>query len=464
MAVSATASNVRGERSEFADPYLWGGVLCYAGVYFWLGYVRYAAHRNFVDLGIFAQTAASAFGCFCNTVEGSHWAFHFSPILYLAGAIMRVWPSALSLVALQAAAGALTIPAVYGIVLRHTDRRAARLSALVVGLYPPLAGVVFNDFHENGLAPATVSWLLWAFDGGNALATIAFAVLTLAIKEDQAIFLGVAGILGFLRYRGSWPRGPLAIAIAVASALVLYKFFHEIQPAAAHTAQWAPTRFYAWTAADIQGLFPAGILARAGFLLLAFVPLLFLPLRSRAILIATLPLAEVLLSRDSTTYTTGSHYAGAWAGYVFFAFAWALRRIYAHDPSRSYRLLYWCVGLCVVEFAAADPLHPGFFLHARSERDVALDRFLARLPPNVSVATQEEAYTHLAATDPNATVLPETPVNLVNACIILTDSAYPGSPRLVESAPLVQKLIAAGVYRVQQRQGTVTLYTRSSGC
>ena len=377
---------------------------------------------------------------------------------------MRVWPSALSLVALQAAAGAATIPAVYGLVLRHTDRRAARLCALVVGLYPPLAGVVFNDFHENGLAPAAVSWLLWAFDGGYALATVAFAVLTLAIKEDQAIFLGVAGILGFVRYRGSWPRGPLAIAMAVASAVVLFKFFHEIQPAAAHTAHWAPTRFYAWTQADIRGLFPAGLLARAGFLLLAFVPLLFLPFRSRAMLIAILPLAEVLLSRDSTTYTTGSHYAGAWAGYVFFAFAWALRRIYARDPGRTYRLLYWCIGLCVVEFAAADPLHPGFFLHARSQRDIELDRFLTHLPRNVSVATQEEAYTHLAATDPNATVLPEVSNISLNACAILTDSAYPDSPRLVESAPLVQQLIAAGVYRLEQRQGTITLYTRSSGC
>ena len=44
------------------------------------------SHRNFVDFGIFAQTIASAFGCFCNPIEGSHWAFHFSPILYLVGA------------------------------------------------------------------------------------------------------------------------------------------------------------------------------------------------------------------------------------------------------------------------------------------------------------------------------------------------------------------------------------------
>lgn len=465
MAISAATARERIGGSAFADAWLWILAAAYAALYFLLGAVRYAGHRNFVDMGIFAQTAASAFGCFCNAVEGSHWAFHFSPILYVAGAVMRAWPSALALVALQSLAGALTIPPVYALVARHTDRRAARLAAAVVFLYPPLAGVIFNDFHENGLAPAAVAWLLWAFDGGLVVWALLFAAVTLAIKEDQAVFLAVAGALAFVRYRRTSPRGPLAIAIACVSAALAAVFFLEIQPhAAAANPYWPPERFYHWTAADVRALLPAGTLQRIGFLLLAFVPLLFLPLRTRAILIALVPLAEVLFSRMPTTYTMGSHYAGAWAGYVFFAFAAALGRIYARDPQRVYRALYWCIGLCIAEFAAADPLHPGFFLHARSERDVQLDAFLRGLPPDVSVATQEEAYTHLAATDPKATVLPETPAGSVRTCFILTDDAFPQSPRLQEAAPLVRALVRRGVYRVTQRRGAITLYTRTAGC
>ena len=71
-----------------------------------LGALKYAVHRNLVDFGIFAQTAASAFGCFCNPIEGSHWAFHFSPILYGVGAAVAAFHSPLTLVALQAIAGA----------------------------------------------------------------------------------------------------------------------------------------------------------------------------------------------------------------------------------------------------------------------------------------------------------------------------------------------------------------------
>ena len=188
MAVPAAAARL--ERGGLRDGALWAAVAAYAVIFFALGYIRYAAHRNFVDLGIFTQTAASAFGCFCNPIEGSHWAFHFSPILYVVGAVVHLWHSALALVAVQAIAGALTAPPIYGIVRRYADRKTALLAAFVVLLYPPLAGVVFNDFHENGLAPAAIAWLLWAFDGGYVAATLVFAALALAIKEDQAHFFG----------------------------------------------------------------------------------------------------------------------------------------------------------------------------------------------------------------------------------------------------------------------------------
>lgn len=443
------------------DPFAWVLAALYAAVFFVLGAVRYAGHRNFVDLGIFAQTAASAFGCFCNTVEGSHWAFHFSPVLYIAGALMLLWRSALALVALQAVAGALTIPPIAAIVARHTDLRAARLCAIVVALYAPLAGLVFGDFHENGLAPAAVAWLFWAFDGGYLLGAALLLFAVLCIKEDQAVFVAAAGVLGFLRYRGT-ARGAFALGAAFAGAVVAYEFFAVIQPHAAVHSHWAPVRFYDWTALDVHLLLTQGLLQRAGFVLLAFAPLLFLPFRSRAILVAVLPLAEVLASRMPTTYTMGSHYAGAWAGYVLYAFACAIRPIYARDPQAAYRALYWCIALCIAEFAFADPLHPGYFLRPPQARDASLERFIHTLPAKMDVATQEEAYTHLAATDPNAAVLPSRPGGRIDACYVLIDRAYPHSPRLVESGAHLRRLTAMRVYVAVRRDGPIVLYRRGS--
>lgn len=428
--------------------------MLYAGLFIVLGALKYAVHRNLVDFGIFAQTAASAFGCFCNTIEGSHWAFHFSPILYLVGAAVAIVRSPLVLIALQSAACALVAPPIAALVAARAGTGSARLCALVVWLYPPLAGLAFGDFHENVFAPAAVAWMLWAFDREYHRLVLFFAALALAVKEDQAVFLAVAGALGAWYLRGT-AMGRVALGICAASVAVLLCFYLVIQPHASALAHWAPTRFYAWTGADARALFPDGIAQRIGFLLLAFVPLLFLPFRSRLMWLAAVPLAEVLLSRMPTAFTMGTHYAGAWIGYVLVPFAWSVRTF---APQRAPRLLWVAAALCAIECAVADPLHPGINLRAPQARDAALDRFLRSLPPDADVATQEEAYTHLALSDPRATLLPESAALPLHACFVLVDGDFPASPRLQEYGTALQRLVRDRTYALTLRSGAIALY------
>jgi uncharacterized membrane protein len=445
------------------DKWLWAGTIAYAALFAALGALKYAVHRNLVDFGIFAQTAASAFGCFCNTIEGSHWSFHSSPILYLAGIAVGLWHSPLALVVLQAIAGALVAPPIYGLVMRaHGDVALARFAAVVVWLYPPLAGLIFGDFHENGFAPAAVAWMLYCFDGGLLLWAAVFAAVTLAVKEDQAIFLTVAGSLGWLRFRGTM-FGTLALGVGLVSLVVAVHFFtsgqsHAVVAGAANT-HWQPVRFYAWNGTDLPDLLASGIVGRIGFIVLAFLPLLFLPFRSRMMWLAVAPLAEVLLSRMPTTYTMGTHYAGAWLGYVLVAFAFALRDL---DARRARTAALWCIGLCVVELAAANPMHPGLNLHPVAARDRALDAVLAKLPANADVATQEEAYTHLALDDPRATVLPETSDVVPASCYLLLDRDYPSSARLEEYGAAVDSLVKKGTYALTDRSGGIELYRKTA--
>ncbi|MGC2130237.1 MAG: DUF2079 domain-containing protein [Candidatus Aquilonibacter sp.] len=439
------------------DKFPWIVALLYAALFTLLGTIRYQAHHSLVDFGIFAQTAASAFGCFCNPIEGSHWAYHFSPILYLVGLVLLVWRSPIALIAMQSLACGLVVPPVYALVIGRAGRAVARWTALVVALYPALAGLAFVDFHENGFAPAAVAWMLWAFDSGYAIATVLFALLAIAVKEDQAIFVGVTGALGAWRFRGTQP-GRIALGIAIVALMTVVAFFFKIQPHHVANPHWSPTRFYDWTTNDVRALFPQGLLERLGFLLLVFAPLGFLPWRSRFMWLALPPLAEVLLSRMSTTFTPGTHYAGAWLGYVLVAFAFAVRKL---PEQRAMRWLWACTALCMLELAVADPLHPGLNLRARQPRDVALDAMLASLPRNASVATQEEAYTHLALDDPNATLLPENPAQRVDTCYVLIDRDFPDSPRLQEYGAELQELITARVYVVDQTSGGIELYRRS---
>jgi uncharacterized membrane protein len=443
------------------DRVLWLGSLAYAALFTWLGAVKYDVHRNLVDFGIFAQTVASAFGCFCNPIEGSHWAFHFSPILYPVGIAVALFRSPLTLVALQAVAGALVAPPIYALVRARSDVGTARLAALVAWLYPPLAGLIFGDFHENGFAPAAVAWTIYAFDAGLSVWAFVGALVTLTIKEDQAAFLAIAGALGAWRFRGT-PRGRLAGAIAIVSLVVLAGFFALIRPhaPAASPGAWQAWRFYAWTGIGGSAALPL-VAERLGFLLLVFVPLLLLPFRSSTIWLAAAPLAEVLLSRMPTTFTLGTHYAGAWIGYVLAAFAFATRQL---EPRRAQTALLACAALCVVEFAVADPLHPGMNLRWPQPRDSALDAFLTALPPEASVATQEEAYTHLALTDPYARLMPEAPQRETQACFVLIDRAFPESARLQEYGDALRRLVQKRFYVLVARSDGIELYRRADRC
>ena len=444
------------------DWWLWAACALYVAIFTALGAWRYAAHGDLVDQGVFSQITASAFGCFCSPLYGSQWAHHFSPILYPVGVLMRIFPASLTLVVVQAIAGALFPPAVYALTARSTDRKTARLAAAVAFLYPALAGALFGDFYENAFAPAAVAWLLYAFECENVWGVALLTAVTLAIKEDQAFFLAAAGALGYVRSRGNRRRAAMAIGVSVAAVVVAAAYLFVIQPHAPGGDPHWKERFFAWDAASFRALFPGGLAARAGFALLAFAPLLFLPFRSPVVLVAVLPLAEAFGSTSSVTYTIGQHYAEAWIGYVFYAFADAIRRLFVADADRVRRLLVACIAVCVLEFAVADPLHPGM-LHVPASRDASLDAFLRSLPPDIDVATQEEAYTHLAATDARATLLPESSSESVNACYILIDRDFPASPRLQEYGDAVRALVARGTYRLVRRAGGIELYQRA-GC
>ena len=125
--------------------------------------------------------------------------------------------------------------------------------------------------------------------------------------------------------------------------------------------------------------------------------------------------------------------------------------------------LFACLALCVLEFAVADPLHPGLNLRWPQSRDAALDRFLQTLPPEASIATQEEAYTHLALANPYARLLPELPDQATEACFVLIDSSFPDSARLQEYGESLSRQVRAHRFVSVAKTGGIELY-RASHC
>lgn len=427
----------------------------YAVVYTALGALRYATYHAGSDLGLFTQSIAQAFAGFANTTEGgSHFTYHFSPILYLCWVPLRLWHSPLALVALQAIAGALVAPPLYLLARRRLPERLARGVAIVALLYPPLAGLTFADFHENGFVPAATLWLVWAFDAGRLRIAAVAALALLAIKEDEAIILAAVGCLAAAAYAraGDTRRARFALGTAVVAVAAFVSFFTIVRAAAGATAPWAPTHFYAWDGSETRGVAPWYSIGRPAYVLEAFVPLAFVALGSPAVVLALPGFAEVLSSHESITYTMGQHYAGVWIGWVLAAFALGVARWYARAPRLGTLAVRAATVACVLILAFASPTHWGHYLRARSAHDAARDRVLARLAPDLDVGVSDALYAHLGF-DPQARLgLEDRPR------YALIDTKDRSSYVDARYAPLLGD--GSGAYRLLWRDDGLGLYER----
>jgi uncharacterized membrane protein len=415
---------------------------------------RYVTYGYGADLGLYTQTIASAFNGFSNQVEhGSHFLVHFSPVYYLLAPLLTVFRSPLTLEVVQIVACALTAPAIYLIARKRMEQSLAALIASVTLLYPPLFSLALSEFHENGLAPAAAAWLVWAVDERRWGWAALFAVLALSIKEDQAIILALlAGGFLILSLRRRDTAGALfGGGVAALSLAVLALYFYVIQPHAG--GRYFVADFFLAHDADL----PHGaaiVTQRLSFALEVFVPLLFLPFRSRWLWLAVPGFVEVLASRWPVTYTMGTHYAAVWIPYVLAAFAVAAAGIAARNATRARTLVAVCLGLCVLNLIVASPTHWAHYYRLRTPRDAALDRVIALVPNNTVAASFDEAYTHMSLNPLARIGMYVTPDYFVY------DAAYRGATWEANIAPRLAAVVCAGYFTPIATQGSVTLYKR----
>ncbi|MBV8728128.1 MAG: DUF2079 domain-containing protein [Candidatus Eremiobacteraeota bacterium] len=443
-------------RSTSALVRIWLGTAAYFVVFSLLGIDRYVAHRSAEDFGIFCQTIASALSGFSNTIEGAnHFTVHFSPVLYLLAPLVRLSHSALPLVLVSAACNATVAPALFLIARRRAAEREALAIAALAFIYPPLCGVTFADFHENSLVVPTIVWLIYALDARKFGVALIFAVLALATKEDEAIFVGSIAVaalfyFGTLRER----RGALCAVVMLGCSIVVFaSFFLIVRPLAGAHESWHPLVMYSPIQPQAQSVAQA-IGDRLGYLVLAFLPLLFLPFLSPLLLLAVLPLAEVLVSRAPVTYTMGQHYAAVWIPYVLVAYTLGACRLVQRNAAAARRALTGYLVIALIIFAVANPLHPRYFLRLPQPKDAQLDAFIDTLPRDREIGTQEEAYTHMGFF-PHATLGIEQYPDYA-----LFDWQYPDSNWLLRDGPRMRAEQARGRYRLLRSENGIELYER----
>ena len=158
------------------------------------------------DFGIFSQMFYNMrkTGLPMTTVERdgllSHFAVHVSPIYYLMLPFYWLFPSPVTLQILQVVVLASGVIPMWLIgKQRGLSGLQRTLLCAILLLIPTTGGGTSYDLHENCFLLPLVLWLMYAFDRRSILLTVLFAALTLAVKEDAAVYVAVAALYVIIR-------------------------------------------------------------------------------------------------------------------------------------------------------------------------------------------------------------------------------------------------------------------------
>lgn len=435
---------------------VWAASAAYAVTWLVLGVWRYDVFRASFDDGIFTQILATAFSGFHGKPEWdfNHLASHFSPDLFLIAPLVIVTHSTVAMIAVQAIAGALVAPPLYLIARRRMPEWLAAACAIVALIYPALAGVTFTDFHENGIEPAAIVWLLWAIDANRAWTAILIGLFALGIKEDVApglIFNGCFGGLWLAR-RGDRTRARIAFVLAACAALTFIGYLEILRPSLHAPFPYQQFRYY--TDGEQTLFAPEALWRRARYVFEMLLPLGFVPLLSPAVLLAFPGFIEVLASRNPITMSLETQYAAVWVGYMLFAFVAGVAALYRRSSRASVLAVGTCAALCLYVLIVADPLARWYALYrGPNDHDAALQRILDALPPQASVSSPDRIYAHLGFD-------PQAGIDFGGRFVIVDRKNNDVSPVWAQYESDLPGLVASGKYRLVRATDGIEVYER----
>lgn len=158
------------------------------------------------DFGIFSQMfyQMKTTGLPYTTIERdgllSHFHVHVSPVYYLMLPFYCLYPAPVILQILQGAVLTSAVIPAWKLAQKHgCTSFSAVLFCLMLFLYPAYSGGASYDLHENAFLTPLLLWLFYAIDCEKVWRCIIFAVLTLMVKEDAAVYVAVIALWLLLR-------------------------------------------------------------------------------------------------------------------------------------------------------------------------------------------------------------------------------------------------------------------------
>ncbi len=455
-------------------------ILAYVAVLCALAAWRWHIWTFGADSGTFAQVVANAFDAFVDGPEqGTHFRFHWAPLLATLWPVVTLGRSALLLQFAQIVLIAATAIPLYALARPYAGESLAFAYASLALIYPPLAAVAFTEFHEIALYPVLALAIVWSAERARWGWFALFGVLAALVREEACIVLALVGvvlaIVGAARRKAPRARGEGLLAgtpreaerLAVAgmalcgvNVAALGVYYGVVIP---RVGPWQPSRFYDYSFAHgpasllvALATHPANALAlctlgRFTYVLEALVPLAFLPLFSRWSLLALPGLLVVLLSSDPIAWRMGSHYAALWCPWLLLGAVAALVR----RPRLLRRFYAAAVAFCIVFLSAFNPMHVAHYVRPVYAHDDAA-KALALVPADALLVTHDEWFAHAAYRIRRSTIFF---CPYVDYAVFADD--YPSTYYEREERPEVEREVATGRMRVAATFGRVRVYRRT---
>jgi uncharacterized membrane protein len=319
---------------------------------FYIGYMSFYVIRNHHRFNSYTWDLGQLDNQFYNFLHGhpfrctalireGNWSElrnHAEATVFFLLPFYALWPSAETLLVLQAVLLGGAGIFVYRFAARRIHRSMAVVLTATYYLYPPLHGAQFFDIHFQLVAAALLLAAIDCFDLHRMRLFVVFFILAIGCREDISVGTAVFGL--FLILTGHRPRAGLVILLVSMAYFVALRFF--VMPA---IGPWGFAEHY-------RLLFPEGQRSFAGILktivsnpvftfttlltaeklryaLQLLVPLAFLPLRRLHLAMSILPGAyfTFLTTEYPPTLNIGYQYSGYFLPYFFPAVALALAAI-----------------------------------------------------------------------------------------------------------------------------------------
>ncbi|MCO1577266.1 DUF2079 domain-containing protein [Crossiella sp. SN42] len=322
---------------------------------------------------------------------------HFSPIIALIAPVFRLFPTAETLLVVQASLFGLSVFTVARVATRLLSPVAGVVIGTSYGLSWGLQTALAFDFHEIAFAVPLIALALDAYLSGRYRRAVAWAAPLVLVKEDLGLTVAVLGLLIAAR-RGHRGLG-LGTAVSGLAAALLTVFVLIPQFSADGAYRYLGPGGLTPTMAGHRGeLFDPRKLELLGLLL---APTLFLALRSPLVLLALPTLAWRLAGTNEAYWLPDFHYDAVLMPILFLALVDAAVRLRPAVPrwrslsTAAAAVLLTAALVLAARFPLRELLTPGF--GAQTEETAAAHRLLALIPDGVSVGTENNLMPQLVA-------------------------------------------------------------------